>query len=175
MKPINFLDFELARSWYTLLAGQGAFTIRGDGRNALYAKIGAMRPDAESMSFFDLSEFLGKQLSNPLVKQDLLLRLGCLAPKGYTDIEINEAGKVNLRKARATAKQLDESASVNRASGEVGAGQRGFGNLAESAAGGAEIQISVRGCGEFCGPDQSSGEPAEFLRGFRSQRRRAMF
>lgn len=97
------------------------FAIKGDNRDALYAKIGAMRSDAESMSFVDLSEFLGNQLSNPIVKQHPRLRLWCLASKGYTDIEINdEAAEDDWRKARVLSKQLGESAWTNRASGELG-------------------------------------------------------
>ncbi|HEX5481851.1 MAG TPA: hypothetical protein VFZ08_04420 [Terriglobia bacterium] len=80
-----------------------------------------MRSDAESMSFVDLSEFLGKQLSNPFVKNDKQLRLWCLVSKGYTDIEINDrAAEDDWRKARVLAKQLGESAWTNRASGELG-------------------------------------------------------
>src|SRR5579863_1805601 len=83
------------------------FTTRGDRRNALYAKIGAMRSRAESMSFVDLSEFLGNQLSNPIMKQHPRLRLWCLASKGYTDIEINDdAAEDDWRKAQMLAKQL---------------------------------------------------------------------
>lgn len=97
------------------------FTIKGDRRNALYAKVGAMRSDAESMSFVDLSEFLGSELSDPIVKEHPRLRLWCLTSKGYTDIEINdEAAEDDWRKARQLAKQLGESAWSNRASGELG-------------------------------------------------------
>ncbi|MGH9352809.1 MAG: hypothetical protein ACRD2G_11720 [Terriglobia bacterium] len=66
------------------------FTTRGDTCDALYAKIGAMRSHAESMSFVDLSEFLGNQLSNPIMKHDPRLRLWCVASKGYIDIEISD-------------------------------------------------------------------------------------
>jgi CHAT domain-containing protein/tetratricopeptide (TPR) repeat protein len=97
------------------------FTTRGDSRNALYAKIGVMRSRAESMSFVDLSEFLGHQLSNPIMKQHPRLRLWCLASKGYTDIEINDdAAEDDWQKARVVARQLGESAWANRASGELG-------------------------------------------------------
>ena len=62
---------------------------RGDTRNELHAKVGRLRSEAETMSFVDLSRFLGEQLQNPIVKDDKELRLWCLIAKGYTDIEID--------------------------------------------------------------------------------------
>ncbi len=100
---------------------EALFATRGDTRNALYAKIGAMRSHAESMSFVDLSQFLGNQLSNPVMRQHPRLRLWCLASKGYTDIEINDdAAEDDWRKAQVLAKQLRDPAWANRASGELG-------------------------------------------------------
>lgn len=97
------------------------FTARGDSCDALYAKIGAMRSHAESMSFVNLSQFLATQLSNPIMKCHPRLQLWCLTSKGYTDIEINDdAAEDDWRKAQVLAKQLGEHAWANRASGELG-------------------------------------------------------
>ena len=68
------------------------FADRGDARNELYAKIGRLRSEAETMSFVDLSRFLNDQLQNPIMRNDPRLRLWCLAAKGYTDIE-NAGGR----------------------------------------------------------------------------------
>src|ERR1039457_1524372 len=59
------------------------FSERGDARNALYAKVGRLRSEAETMSFVDLSRFLNEQLQNPIVQADKKLRLFCLIAKGY--------------------------------------------------------------------------------------------
>jgi len=41
------------------------FSDKADARNALHAKIGRLRSNAETMSFVDLSRFLGEQLQKP--------------------------------------------------------------------------------------------------------------
>ena len=62
---------------------ESLFASRGDARNELYAKIGHLRSEAETMSFVDLSRFLSDQLQNPIMRNDPRLRLWCLAAKGY--------------------------------------------------------------------------------------------
>jgi tetratricopeptide (TPR) repeat protein len=97
------------------------FAQRGDARNELYAKIGRLRSQAETMSFVDLSQFLGDQLKNPIVLNDAELHLWCLAAKGYTDIEIDyRAEKQDWVEAQQIAKRLGEDRWVTRASGELG-------------------------------------------------------
>ena len=97
------------------------FLEKGDARNALYAKIGRLRSNAEAMSFFDLSRFLAEQLETPLVRQDKELRLWCLIAKGYTDIEIDyRATKRDWLEARGIAKDLGQKPWVTRADGELG-------------------------------------------------------
>jgi CHAT domain-containing protein len=110
------------------------FVARGDARDALYAKIGAMRARAETMSFVDLSEFLGDQLSNPIMKEDPRLTLWCLASKGYTDIEINDgAAEYDWKNAQELARQLGDNAWANRASGELGLIEFLHGNVLRAA------------------------------------------
>ena len=100
---------------------ENLFASRGDTRNEIYAKIGRLRSDAETMSFVDLSRFLGDQLQNPIMRNDPRLRLWCLAAKGYTDIEIDyRAEKQDWLEARQIAKSLGDDRLATRASGELG-------------------------------------------------------
>src|SRR6266851_749024 len=97
------------------------FSERGDARNELYAKVGRLRSEAETMSFVDLSRFLNKQLQNPIVQTDKRLRLWCLIAKGYTDIEIDyRATKRDWLEAQDIANELGEKQWATRASGELG-------------------------------------------------------
>src|SRR6267143_329762 len=97
------------------------FSERGDARNELYAKVGRLRSDAETMSFVDLSGFLNEQLQNPIVQTDKRLRLRCLIAKGYTDIEIDyRATKRDWLEAQKIANELGEKQWATRASGELG-------------------------------------------------------
>src|SRR5208282_5053850 len=97
------------------------FAAQGDTRNALYAKVGRLRSEAETMSFVELSRVLNEQLQNPIVRNDPGLRLWCLIAKGYTDIEIDYgASKRDWLEAQDIAKSLGEDQWVTRASGELG-------------------------------------------------------
>jgi CHAT domain-containing protein len=100
---------------------EALFAQRGDPRNELYAKIGRLRSEAETMSFVDLSRFLDNQLNTPVVRNDAELRLWCLTAKGYTDIEIDyQAEKRDWLEAQEIAKRLGEDRWATRASGELG-------------------------------------------------------
>ena len=100
---------------------EALFARQGDARNELYAKIGRLRSQAETMSFVDLSRILGEQLNNPILLNDKQLRLWCLAAKGYTDIEIDyQAEKRDWLEAQQIAKSLGDGRWVTRASGELG-------------------------------------------------------
>jgi hypothetical protein len=65
------------------------FAAEGDSRNELYAKVGRLRSQAETMSFVDLSRILNDELQTPIVQNDSRLRMWILIAKGYTDIEID--------------------------------------------------------------------------------------
>ena len=100
---------------------ESLFASRGDTRNELYAKIGRLRSEAETMSFVELSRFLNDQLQNPIMRNDPRLRLWCLAAKGYTDIEIDyRAEKQDWLEAQQIAKNLGDDLLATRASGELG-------------------------------------------------------
>ena len=97
------------------------FAAQGDSRNELYAKVGRLRSEAETMSFVELSQVLNEQLQNPIVRNDSRLRLWCLIAKGYTDLEIDyRASKRDWLEAQDIAKSLGEDQWVTRASGELG-------------------------------------------------------
>ena len=97
------------------------FSDNGEKRNQLHAHIGRLRSEAETMSFVDLSRYLGEELQTPLLKEDRELRLWCLIAKGYTDIEIDyRATKRDWLEARALANSLRQSQWVARANGELG-------------------------------------------------------
>ncbi len=100
---------------------ESLFANRGDTRNELYAKIGRLRSEAETMSFVDLSRFLNDQLQNPIMRNDPRLRLWCLTAKGYTDIEIDyRAEKQDWLEAQQIAQSLGDDRLATRASGELG-------------------------------------------------------
>ena len=97
------------------------FAAEGDSRNELYAKVGRLRSQAETMSFVDLSRILNEQLQTPIVQNDSRLRLWILIAKGYTDIELDyRVSKRDWLEAQDIAKSLGESQWVTRASGELG-------------------------------------------------------
>ena len=85
------------------------FSNKRDQRNALHAHVGRLRSEAETMSFVDLSRYLGEQLQSPLLKDDKELRLWCLIAKGYTDIELDyRATKQDWLEAKEIAKSLGQ-------------------------------------------------------------------
>ncbi|MHB8484596.1 MAG: CHAT domain-containing protein [Candidatus Acidiferrales bacterium] len=97
------------------------FKVKGDTRNEIYARIGRIRAQSETMSYVDVSEMIGKELNNPVVKSDPELKLWCLAQKGYTDIEISPAAtKWDWIEARKIAKRLGEIKWEARANAELG-------------------------------------------------------
>jgi len=97
------------------------FKDRGDKRDEIYARVGRIRAQSEAMSYVDVSEMIGKELDDPVVKNDPELRLWCLAEKGYTDIEISPtATKWDWTEARKIAKSLGEAQWEARATGELG-------------------------------------------------------
>src|SRR6516164_3061117 len=97
------------------------FREKGDTRNDVYARVGRIRAQSETMSWTNVSKMLGQQLDLPIVKSDQPLRLWCLAGKGYTDLEINPfSAKQAWEEAETIAHQLGESQWEARAKGELG-------------------------------------------------------
>ena len=97
------------------------FQQKGDTRNEIYARVGRIRAQAETMSWVDVSEMLGRQLETPAMRGDPRLRLWCLAAKGYTDLEINPiSAKRAWTEAQGIAKTLGETQWEARSEGELG-------------------------------------------------------
>lgn len=97
------------------------FRRRGDTRNEIYARVGRIRSQSETMSWVEVSNILGQQLDLPVVKSDPKLKLWCLAARGYTDLEINPASaKHAWTEAQKIAHRLGEAQWEARAEGELG-------------------------------------------------------
>src|ERR1700730_16264078 len=97
------------------------FKANGDTRNEIYARIGRIRAQSETMSYVDVSQMIQKELDQPATKADPELRLWCLVQKGYTDLEINAASaKRAWLEAQTLADSLGEKQWETRAEGELG-------------------------------------------------------
>jgi tetratricopeptide (TPR) repeat protein len=97
------------------------FKTKGDTRNEIYARVGRIRAQSETMSYLDVSRLLQQELDQPATKADPKLRLWCLAQKGYTDLEINVASaKRAWLEARTLAASLGELQWEARAEAELG-------------------------------------------------------
>jgi CHAT domain-containing protein len=97
------------------------FKAKGDTRNEIYAHVGRIRAQSETMSWTGVSKMLGQELDLPIVKSDQPLRLWCLAAKGYTDLEINPlSAKQAWQEAQTIAHELGENQWEARAKGELG-------------------------------------------------------
>jgi len=103
------------------IRAEDLFRAKGDTRNEIYARVGRIRAQSETMSWAEVSNVLGQQLDLPIVKADSRLRLWCLAAKGYTDLEINPASaKRAWTEAQTIAHRLGEAQWEARAEGELG-------------------------------------------------------
>jgi len=97
------------------------FKANGDTRNEIYARIGRIRAQSETMSYVDVSQMIDQEIARPVTKSDPTLLLWCLVQKGYTDLEINAASaKRAWLEARTLAHSLGETQWESRAEGELG-------------------------------------------------------
>src|SRR5579872_6879056 len=97
------------------------FRERGDKRNELYARISRMRGQLPSRGLFETSTYLASVLDDPVTKDDARLRLRCLTVKGDVDLDFDtDLAARDWTEALAIAKNLGDSAWINRASGELG-------------------------------------------------------
>jgi hypothetical protein len=97
------------------------FKENGDTRNEVYARVGRIRAQSETMSYVDVSLMIDKEIARPVTKSDPKLMLWCLVQKGYTDLEINAASaKRAWSEARTLAHSLGETQWESRAEGELG-------------------------------------------------------
>lgn len=97
------------------------FAAKADTRNQVYARVGRIRAQSETMPWVEVSNVLGQELELPVVQTDPKLRLWCLAAKGYTDLEINPASaKRAWTEAQDIAHRLGDAQWEARAEGELG-------------------------------------------------------
>lgn len=97
------------------------FKEKGDERNEVYARVGRIRAQSETMSYVDVSRVIETEMDRPIARADPQLRLWCLVQKGYTDLEINAASaKREWLEASALAHSLGERQWEERAEGELG-------------------------------------------------------
>lgn len=97
------------------------FEKEGDKRDEIYARVGRIRAQSETMSYVDVSNMIGQALNDPVTQVHPRLRLWCLAEKGYTDIEISPtATKWDWTQALKLAKGLGDRGWEERATGELG-------------------------------------------------------
>jgi CHAT domain-containing protein len=93
----------------------------GNTRDEIYARVGRIRAQSEMMSYVEVSRMIDEEMARPEAKADPMLRLWCLAQKGYTDLEINAASaKGAWLEARTLARSLGEAQWEARAEGELG-------------------------------------------------------
>lgn len=102
-------------------AAERAFAARGDERNAMYARVSALRGQLPRLPVPEVSERLAEYLENPLVQADDHLRLRCLVIKGETDEDLDPVlSEKSWREAMTVAERLGEHGWANRARGELG-------------------------------------------------------
>lgn len=94
---------------------------QGDQRNAALARISRLRADADRISYPEVSLQLAKELSNPTVISDPVVRLRCLIVKATLDLSIDPSISAQAwREALALAASLNEKRWVTRIEGELG-------------------------------------------------------
>lgn len=97
------------------------FRADGDRRNELYAQISRIRGELQRRGLFETSTLLDSILDDPLLKNDPQLRLRCLTVKGDVDLDFDtDLAARDWTEALAIAKNLGDSAWINRANGELG-------------------------------------------------------
>ena len=98
---------------------ESLFHARGDKKNEIYAHVGGLRN--ETLPLTVVSRYLSSQLNNPIVTNDLKLRLWCLVVKGYIDLDLDTASaKRAWTEALGIATALGDRGWELRAKGELG-------------------------------------------------------
>ena len=102
-------------------AADREFLARGDERNAMYARVSALRGQLPRLPVPEVSARLAEYLENPIVRADDRLRLRCLVIKGETDEDLDPVlSEQSWREAVTIAERLGEHGWANRARGELG-------------------------------------------------------
>ncbi len=98
------------------------FSAAGDQRNALYARLGALRSSAERLNLPATSAQLAQELNtNPFLRTDKPLRMFCLTVKGDIDGEMNAgAMRDDWEQVESLARELGNTKWQYRASAQLG-------------------------------------------------------
>jgi CHAT domain-containing protein len=116
----DLYNWRAARPYFT--KSQQLFEAAGDKRNALYARLGAIRAGAEPAPLPKLSYMLDQELAaNPLLQSDKELRMFCLIVKGDFDGESDTpAMRRDWTEVASLAQALGGTQWQYRAQGQLG-------------------------------------------------------
>jgi CHAT domain-containing protein len=111
-----------------------AFHKTGDTRHALYAKFGRLHRDVESGAYRAVHDEVSRDLANPAVIADPLLRIRALSLLGNIDLNIDtRAGIEDWQEVLTIATSISDAKWQNRARGELGLLAGVNGDLASAA------------------------------------------
>jgi CHAT domain-containing protein len=149
-RALHFADlynWHASRPYFT--KAQRLFETSGDKRNALYARLGAIRAGADPAPLTGLSYELAQELAtNPILQSDKELRMFCLIVKGDFDGEIDvPAMRRDWTEVATLAKELGDTKWQYRAQGQLGFADFYDGDLASAQrnVGGALIAATTAG------------------------------
>jgi CHAT domain-containing protein/cation transport regulator ChaC len=116
----DLYNWRAARPYFT--KSQQRFEAAGDKRNALYARLGAIRAGADRAPLAKLSYMLDQELAaNPLLQSDKTLRMFCLIVKGDFDGESDTlAMRRDWMEVALLAQALGNTKWQYRAQGQLG-------------------------------------------------------
>lgn len=129
---------------------ESLFKASGDRKNTFRAHLGYLRGMMDDTSLPELSKYFAKQLQNPLVQNDLKLRLKCLIAKADVDAEIDSTpAQADWEQVLRIAKALGNKKWENRATGEIGFTRYVQGDYASAKANTAAALIGAHKMGDF--------------------------
>jgi len=125
----DLYNWRAVRSDFT--KAEELFQAAGDKRNALYARVGAIRAGANPVPIPAVSYQLEQELAtNPILQSDKELRMFCLIVKGDFDGEIDPpAMRRDWGEVAALARELGNAKWQYRAQGQLGFADYYDGNL----------------------------------------------
>jgi hypothetical protein len=147
----DLYNWRAARPYFT--KAQQMFEATGDKRNALYARLGAIRAGAEPAPLIRLSYVLDQELAaNPLLQSDKELRMFCLIVKGDFDGESDtSAMRRDWTEVASLAQSLGNTKWQYRAKGQLGFADFYDGDLPGAQRNVAQALIGVTNAGDIGG------------------------
>ncbi len=112
-------------NWYDahqyFVEAERLFLVRGDERNALFARASRLRGEMQIRPFPDVVDAIDEILSTAATRSDPALRLRCLIVRGDVNLEIDApAAKDDWEAALEIAKTIGDRKWESRAIGELG-------------------------------------------------------